>query len=380
MQNNLVQTAKSGLFLINAALVSVAATASTALNEVHLSSNIHTRVLSSGGGGLVISDDEIAVYDIAAGQVSSNAELGALDRSDVDAYHAADPCGPALYSLNNTAEIGGTVMRPADVFTTNGIKIFDAVDEGVADGAGVDAVALEPASCELILSFDVTVELDGTVFRPDDLMRFVGGTFSMFREGPGAGNLDAVHVLDIGSVLASFAAPVPDLGIALTDQDVVEQSQPGGAWELAFEPAPLDTSWESADTDALYAVRAPIPGSFAWQNPNIDVLEEQGSFTVAVQRFGQAEGPVNVGYSTADGTALAGIDYEGASGSVVFADGELVDTASFTLIDDGVLDGDKTLFIDLTSATNGGALTSPTRIAVRIRDDEDFLFADGFES
>jgi hypothetical protein len=95
---------------------------------------------------------------------------------------------------------------------------------------------------------------------------------------------------------------------------------------------------------------------------------------------GLAEGPVTVSYSTADGSAAAGIDYGGSSGGVAFSDGELVDSAILTLFDNGTVDGDKVFFVDLTSATNGGLLARPTRITIRIRDDDDFLFADGFES
>ncbi len=358
----------------------VTAHAATSLDELHLSADIHTRFPADGGAVLVVSDDDIILYETALGEAEATAFLGALDRSDVDAYHAADGCGGALFSLNATAEIGGTVQRPADVFGTTGVKSLDGVAEGVADGVDLDAVTRDPGTCDLVVSFDVTVELDGQVFRPDDLARFSGGAFSLFRAGPGSGNLDAVHVLDTGAVLASFAAPVPDLGVAFADQDVVEQASPGSAWEVAFQPAAIDASWAGADTDALYVVRSPIPGDVRWSVGSLDVLEGQGSVDLTIERVGPNEGPVSVSWTTVDGSAVAGDDFDGGSGSTSFVDGQAVGTVSITLFDNGVVDGDKTFFVDLVQASSGAQVISPSRIAVQIRDDEDFLFADGFES
>lgn len=352
----------------------------TDLAEVHLSADIHWTLPAVGGGVLVGNDDAIAVVDVASGEADAFALLGTLDTSDVDAYHASDGCGPSLFSLNATAEIAGTVMRPADVFREVGIKVLDAAGEGVADGVNLDAVTREPGTCALVVSFDTTVELDGTVFRPGDLVRFSGGVFALYRQGPANADVDAVHILDTGSVLASFAAPVPDLGFAFADDDLVEQAETGGGWELAFRPASLDPSWEPADTDAVFVVRAPIAGDFRWQDANVETLESAGSFQVTIERVGFDEGPVSVNWSTADGSAASGVDFSGASGSVGFSDGQTTAEVSLTLLDNDSVDGDNAFFVDLISATNGGNVVSPSRVRIRVRDDEDFLFADGFES
>lgn len=357
-----------------------ASRAATALDEVHLSSDIHTRFPADGGAVLVTSDDDIILYDTGLGEAEATAFLGALDRTDVDAYHAADACGGALFSLNATAEIGGVIQRPSDLFGSTGVKVFDGLAEGVADGVDLDAVTRDPGTCDLVVSFDVIVELDGTVFRPDDLVRFSAGSFSLFRAGSGQGNLDAAHLLDTGALLASFAAPVPDLGLAFSDEDIIEQASPGSAWEMAFQPAAVDSSWAGADADALFVVRAPIPGDLRWSRSASDVLEGQGSVDLTIERVGLNEGPVSVSWTTVDGSAVSGVDFGGASGATGFSDGQATGTVPITLFDDAVVDGDKVFFVDLVQASNGAQVISPSRITVRIRDDEDFLFADGFES
>lgn len=359
------------------------ARAATDLAELHLSADIHFTLPAGGGAKLVGDDATIAVLDVASGVAEGFSFLGTLDASDVDAYHASDACGPSLFSLNTTALVGSntpTVMRPADVFRNVGLKVLNAKAEGIADGVDVDAVSRDPATCDLILSFDTTVALDGAVFRPGDLVRFSGGAFSLFREGPPNADIDAVHVLDTGAVLASFAAAVPDLGFAFTDEDIVEQSDEGGSWELAFQPATIDASWEPADTDALFVVRGLIAGDFRWQNAGVEVPEDQSMVELTIERVGLAEGPATVSWSTADGTATSGAEFGGESGGIAFSDGQTTANVSLTLLDNGSVDGDKTFFVDLTSATNGGNIVSPSRATVLIRDDEDFLFADGFES
>lgn len=240
--------------------------AATELSEIHLSADIHFRLPVDSSTVLVGNDDSIAVYDIASGFAEGFAFLGTLDAADLNAYHDNDACGAALYSLDATAEISGTVMRPADVFQEAGQKVLDGIVEGITDGVGINAVTRDPSTCDLVVSFDTTVQLDGTVFRPSDLARFSGGVFSLFRAGPPNANLDAVHLLETGSVLASFSAPVPGLGFAFADEDIVEQDEAGGAWELAFQPAAVDASWQPADTNALFAVRAPPPEDFLFSD------------------------------------------------------------------------------------------------------------------
>lgn len=354
------------------------ALAATELSEIRLSANIDFTLPFEPGTVLVGNDDTIAVYDMSSGFAEGFSFLGTLDASDINAYHAADACGARLYSLDATAEIAGTVMRPGDVFRDVGLKVLDAAVEGIADGVGINAVTREPSTCDLVVSFDTTVLLDGTVFRPADLARFSGGVFSLFRTGPANADLDAVHLLDTGAVLASFAAPVPDFGFVFADEDIVEQAEADGPWEPSFRPAAVDASWEPADTDALFVVRAPIAGDFRWAAAGIEVLEGQGMFQLTIERVNFTEGPVTVNWSTADGSATSGIDFVGASDSIDFADGETSETIQVTLLDDAVVDGDKIFFVDLTSATSG-SIVSPSRVEALIRDDEDFLFADGFE-
>ena len=65
--------------------------------------------------------------------------------------------------------------------------------------------------------------------------------------------------------------------------------------------------------------------------------------------------PVTVAYETADGTALAGEDYEAASGTLTFAPGETKKTVEVAIVDDAVEEGRETFTLRLSGAS-GAAL------------------------
>ena len=71
-----------------------------------------------------------------------------------------------------------------------------------------------------------------------------------------------------------------------------------------------------------------------------------------------ASGPVTVRYATADGTAVAGEDYEAASGTLTFAPGETERTVRVRVLDDAVEDSGETFRLVL-SAPAGATLADP---------------------
>ena len=71
-----------------------------------------------------------------------------------------------------------------------------------------------------------------------------------------------------------------------------------------------------------------------------------------------ASGPVTVRYATVDGTAVAGEDYEAASGTLTFAPGETERTVRVRVLDDAVEDSGETFRLVL-SAPGGATLADP---------------------
>ncbi len=377
--------------VILAALLTVLSTESlaqpdpTALDAVQFSTDIHTRLPADGGSEVILSDDAIAEVGIASGTATVIEWLDRLDRSDVDAFHRGDAaCGDApWFSLSTTTEIAGTVMAPSDVFTDAGIKVFDARAAGVPDRVDIDAISRDPASCDLVFSVDVTTELGGVIVGPADLIRWrAADGFSLFAATGLPGNLDALHLISADRFLFSLDRDATLGGLLLRDDDIVEAiaTDSGADYAIALAPRALDASFQSANVDALWALPAPPVGDFRWTATEQSVLENGELVVVQIERLGGSAGPVSLTVETVDDTAMAGVDYTAFTDSVEFGDGEVNRTVGILILDNDTLDGQRRFFVDLVSASAGG-LIAPTRITVRIRDDEnDALFNDRFEN
>jgi hypothetical protein len=92
--------------------------------------------------------------------------------------------------------------------------------------------------------------------------------------------------------------------------------------------------------------------------------------TVRASRFGSMSGPVSIDYATSDGTAVAGNDYEPASGTLTFAAGEIFKDFGFNLLQDEFVEGDETINITQTNPTGGAVIGTPNPTVFTIVDDE----------
>jgi hypothetical protein len=99
----------------------------------------------------------------------------------IDALHRTD-VGTWLISVESPALLGEILALPSDVLEIHDppgeySKRFDGAANGVPPGANVDAIFLDG---DLILSFDAPTTLAGQTFEPADLVRFAGGSFTLY--------------------------------------------------------------------------------------------------------------------------------------------------------------------------------------------------------
>ncbi len=93
-----------------------------------------------------------------------------------------------------------------------------------------------------------------------------------------------------------------------------------------------------------------------------------GFVTVTVGNTGGNPGSVD--YSTSDGTALAGTDYEPAQGTLVFGAGQTSTNFSFRIYDNAVPNPNKTINLTLSNPLGGAILGCLSNAVVTIIDDE----------
>ena len=103
--------------------------------------------------------------------------------------------------------------------------------------------------------------------------------------------------------------------------------------------------------------------------------EEDGVLVFLVVLDEAAAQPVTVRYATADGTAVAGVDYEPASGELEFARGETEKRVEVALIDDNVEDNGETFALRLSNAM--GAVLADSVATATIHNTESVTVSEG---
>ncbi len=105
------------------------------------------------------------------------------------------------------------------------------------------------------------------------------------------------------------------------------------------------------------------PGNLSLSASTYSVNESSGFRTIVVSRNGGSTGAIQVDYATSNGTATAGPDYTSTSGTVFFANGEVVRSFNIPIIEDTLDETDETVSITLSNPSIGVFLT-PTPTAV----------------
>ena len=120
----------------------------------------------------------------------------------------------------------------------------------------------------------------------------------------------------------------------------------------------------------------------SFTNSVASVLKNAGSLVVAVVCSNPRVEPVivdsntvplSVNYLTADGTALAGLDYTAVSGTLVFTNGIATNTFTVPIINNSLVVGNRTFTVSLSSPTPPGQLVPPSVQTVTIIDNNSGL-------
>ena len=114
-------------------------------------------------------------------------------------------------------------------------------------------------------------------------------------------------------------------------------------------------------------------GRIGFSATNYTCQEGDGYAYITVVRTNGTAGIVSVRYSTADGTATAGLDYVPTNNILSFAEGETIKTIAIPIIDDAIRETDETLLLTLSDPTGGVGLGPITNAVLTIYDNEPAL-------
>ena len=100
------------------------------------------------------------------------------------------------------------------------------------------------------------------------------------------------------------------------------------------------------------------------------VSEGAGSVLIGVARSGDGSSPIAVDYSTAAGTAVAGIDFSAVSGTLSFGPGEKVKTFTVPILNDAVKEQKTSFRVTLTNPAGAAVLGAQKTATVTILDND----------
>jgi C1A family cysteine protease len=135
--------------------------------------------------------------------------------------------------------------------------------------------------------------------------------------------------------------------------------------------SPINAELGSTLTRATVTITDQDPAPVIQFDPDhnmVDIPEDTGTAVFTVMRANDAEGPVSVHYATSNGTALAGVNYEAASGTLTFDKGVMSLTIPVQILDDN-LAGPATAFNLTLSDPAGGATLGPySKLILKLQD------------
>ncbi len=119
---------------------------------------------------------------------------------------------------------------------------------------------------------------------------------------------------------------------------------------------------------ATVVVQDSDPG-LSFSNATFGVFKSATNVSITVVRSNANTGVVTVNYATTNGTAIAGVDYQAVSGQLVFSNGIAAQTFSVPVINNKLVEGDRTFTVGLFNPSAGALLVPPSTASVTITDD-----------
>ena len=147
-------------------------------------------------------------------------------------------------------------------------------------------------------------------------------------------------------------------------------SVPSGAQEIVLNSNSNKFNINYLDLIPVGPPPPPSPGTISFEASSYSVAEDGTAASITLVRAGGSAGLVTVDVALADGTAVAPGDYNGATQTVTFQDGETTKTITVPIVDDSVQESDETVSLSLANATGGATLGTQSTATLTITDDD----------
>ena len=294
---------------------------------------------ATADGSAVDGDDYAAVsglLEFAVGETELTIDIDTVndavdENTEAFSISLSDPANATLDDANADATV--TIIDDDDA---PNVSIADA---SVTEGETATVTVSLSAPSALPISVTYTT-VDGSALASDDYTA-VSGTLE-FAVG------ETEQTIDIDTVNDAVDENAETFTISLSD--------------------PANATLDDANADATVTITDnDVP-------PNLNIADvnvtEGETATVTVSLSSASELPISVTYTTADGSALAGIDYTAATGVLDFAAGETELTIDIDTADDAVDENAETFTISLSDPANATLDDANADATVTITDND----------
>ncbi|MEM6715914.1 MAG: Calx-beta domain-containing protein, partial [Cyanobacteria bacterium P01_C01_bin.147] len=297
--------------------------------------------------------------------------LGAVDDSDILKFEAT--------SLGDSTEGSFSLyFDGSDVGLTTGGEDIDAITS-LPDGSLLLSTTtnLNPGGGVIALDEDIVL------FTPTSLGEDTSGTFSLFFDGSDVGlvdgsgdDIDAFAINTAGDFFFSSDVSFAVTEISGSNEDVFAFT-PDSTGEMTTGSFATDLFFNgiesgvvgSNDIEAIDFIEVSTdPVSATLSITDVTVNEADGTATFTVSLSEAIDAAVTVDFATADGTATAGSDYTGGTGTLTFAAGVTEQTITIAITDDAVVEADETFSVNLSNAS-GASIVDAQGIGTIVNDD-----------
>ncbi|HEY0160643.1 MAG TPA: Calx-beta domain-containing protein [Thermoanaerobaculia bacterium] len=350
---------------------------------------------ASGGGAFVAgmgNDDTLVIEDSAfsgntgGGGNAGGLLLGDLDvltirRSTVSGNHATNGDGGGLVLSNNATTLLENVTVAANDATGNGgaLTVSGAVSTAIrhstiSGNSGTTGGIYASGSAAVTLRNSIVA--NGTV---NDLAN--DGTASFDASYTAIETPGAAAITDNGGNLTGID---PQLGALQNNGGPTLTMMPAAGSPVLDAGDPSFTAPPSTDQRGFTRVVSTLDmgsveydppgdgGTLALTSATYSVDEDGGNVTITVTRTGGSSNAVSVDYATSAGTAVSPADFDSASGTLNWGDGDSASKSfQVAIVDDSVYEGSQTFGISLSVVTGGASLGTSSAI-VTVADDEPF--------
>jgi hypothetical protein len=311
--------------------------------------------------------------------------------------------GTAVAGVDYTATSGTLSFAPGETSKTFSVPVSnkDTVDTGprtlslrLSHPTGTNGAMLGfPSTATLVISDDDTTPGSGPQFQ-------LAQGSDVVAEPTGASSTETVYVVrsgDLSSPTDVDYATADGSAVAGTDYTGANStlhfpSQSSDATGSIIQPVNVTLLHNPATAPATrdFSVSLTVPGgstgvlgspssetvtivngdgapTLQFSAPSYSVSENGGSARLTVIASGNIPTEVDVDYSTADGSAIAGVNYAAVSDTLQFVagEGDIAESFDVPVMSDGRL-GDKSFSVALANATGDGVIADPGTATVTV--------------